>query len=243
MKKLFILFTILMSMVGIKASAYDIVIANENGVDIYYNFINNKTELEVTNKGEGSYRVGNMIIPEEDLVYTFERTANSKSMEGRVIDTIDLITQISSEQYVIINRGMEDGVAKGNRWIVFEQREGLNRLPEGEETHTKYAEEDERSKKNKKDDEEDKDPRDGKIYRDDEHTWVLGRPTQAPEFPPRDNVNELYGDREYTTDDLPLRKIGEILVVDSRDKFCTGIVLNITREIGIDTRTVLIKGF
>ena len=188
---------------------------------------------------------GDLIIPNEDLVYTVERTANGKSMEGRVIDTIDLITQISSEQYVIINRGAEDGVAKGNRWIVFEQREGLNRLPQGEETHTKYVEEDEKRKKSNKDkdDEEEKDPRDGKLQRDDEHTWVLGRPTQAPEFPARDNLEEIYGDREYTTDDLPLRKIGEILVVDTRDKFCTGIVLNSTREITVDTRVVMVKGY
>lgn len=182
---------------------------------------------------------GDLIIPDEDLVFTVDRTKNSKSMEGRIIDTIDLITQISSEQYVIINRGSEDGIAKGNRWVIFEQREGLNRLPEAEEdSHTQYA--DDENKKSK--DDENKDPRDGKIERDDEHSWVLGRPTQAPEFPKRETLDDIYGDREYTTSDLPLRKIGEVLVVDTRDKFCTGIVMNSSREVGIDTRVVMIKG-
>ena len=182
---------------------------------------------------------GSMIIPNEDLTYTIRSTTNAKSMEGRVIDTIDLISLIAAEQYVIINRGAEDGVANGNRWVVFEQREGLDRLPQGEQTHTQYAEE-----KDKKDkDDEDRDPRDGDIQRDGEHSWVLGHPPYTPEFPKRDSLDDIYGDREYTTDDLPLRKIGEILVVDTKDKFCTGIVVGASRELTVDTRVVMIKGY
>ena len=181
---------------------------------------------------------GDLIIPDEDLIYTVSRTTNSKSMEGRIIDTIDLITQISDEQYVIINRGAEDGVAKGNRFVIFEQREGLNRLPESEEdTLTQYTEEEDRKK-----DKDKKDKRDGTITRDDEQYWVLDHRTQAPEFPKRDNLEEIYGDRDYTTADLPLKKIGEVIVVDTRDKFCTGIITDSSREVGIDTRVVMIKG-
>ena len=40
--------TILMSMVGGKAFAYDIAVENTDGVTICYNYINNSTELEVT---------------------------------------------------------------------------------------------------------------------------------------------------------------------------------------------------
>ena len=181
---------------------------------------------------------GDLIIPDEDLIYTVNRTTNGKSMEGRIIDTIDLVTQISDEQYVIINRGAEDGVAKGNRFVIFEQREGLNRLPKSEEdTLTQYTEEE-----NKKKDKDKKDTRDGSITRDDEQYWVLDHTTQAPEFPKRDNLEEIYGDREYTTADLPLKKIGEVIVVDTRDKFCTGIITGSRREVGIDTRVVMIKG-
>ena len=184
---------------------------------------------------------GDLIIPNEDLVYQFERTANSKSMEGRIIDSIDIITQISAEQFVIINRGKEDGVSRGNRWVIFEQREGLNLLPKGEDTQTKYTQNS--NKKHHDDEDEDKDPRDGKIERDDEQSWVLGRPPQAPAYPERDNLNDIYGDREYTTNDLPLRKIGEVIVVDVKDKFCTGLISNSSREIGIDTRVVMIQGY
>ena len=56
-----ILLTVLMSMAGAKAFAYDIAVANADGVTIYYNYINNGVDLEVT---EGNYS-GKLKIPEE----------------------------------------------------------------------------------------------------------------------------------------------------------------------------------
>ena len=61
-KKLFILFTILLGMVGTKASAYDFAAENADGKTIYYNYINDGTELEVTQNGSYS---GVVVIPEE----------------------------------------------------------------------------------------------------------------------------------------------------------------------------------
>ena len=46
---------------GTKVSAYDIEVKNADGVTIYYNFINDSTELEVTN---GNSYSGNGVIPE-----------------------------------------------------------------------------------------------------------------------------------------------------------------------------------
>ncbi|MBQ7426319.1 MAG: leucine-rich repeat protein [Prevotella sp.] len=54
------LLTLLMSMMNNKAQAYDIAVKNADGVTIYYNYINNGTELEVT-KGNYSEAVN---IPE-----------------------------------------------------------------------------------------------------------------------------------------------------------------------------------
>ncbi|MBO5753311.1 MAG: LysM peptidoglycan-binding domain-containing protein [Proteobacteria bacterium] len=187
---------------------------------------------------------GNMIIPNDDLLFTVQRTQNSKSLEGRIIDTIDTISQIAAEQYVIINRGTEDGVNPGNRFVIFEQREGLDRLAQGTATQTQYTQDANSQNQNKDDeDDENKDPRDGDIERTDERYWVLGRPPHTPTWPHSKTLDELYKDREYTTDDLPLKKIGEILVIDTRDKFCTGIIVGSTREVGIDTRVVMIKGY
>lgn len=64
------LLTVLMSMVGAKASAYDIAVENADGVTIYYNYIAEGLELEVTNGRNNYYSFydyykGNVVIPEE----------------------------------------------------------------------------------------------------------------------------------------------------------------------------------
>ena len=71
MKQLSITFllTVLISMVGTKAFAHDIAVANDDGVTIYYRFINNNTELEVVYRHTNYYSysneyTGNVVIPE-----------------------------------------------------------------------------------------------------------------------------------------------------------------------------------
>ncbi len=69
-KKLFSLFSILLSMVGTKALAYDIAVDNADGVPIYYNYINNGTELEVTNNGYSSdYSYAGDVVIREEVTY------------------------------------------------------------------------------------------------------------------------------------------------------------------------------
>ena len=62
-----ILLTLLMSMAGIKAYAYDIAVENADGVNIYYNYYNEGKELEVTflYSDSKNYHVDNVVIPEE----------------------------------------------------------------------------------------------------------------------------------------------------------------------------------
>jgi len=65
-----ILLAMLMSMMGINAFAHDIEVENADGVTIYYNYINDGKELEVTFLGSyydqyyNEYQ-GNIVIPEE----------------------------------------------------------------------------------------------------------------------------------------------------------------------------------
>ena len=63
-KKLSLLFALMLS--TLMASAHDIEVKNADGVTIYYNYINNGTELEVSFSGSkyDSY-TGNVVIPEE----------------------------------------------------------------------------------------------------------------------------------------------------------------------------------
>ena len=68
-----ILLTLLISLVGIKASAHDIAVANSDGKTIYYNFINNNTELAVSCQGSygsnySNEYSGNIVIP-KSLTY------------------------------------------------------------------------------------------------------------------------------------------------------------------------------
>ncbi len=68
MKKQLLLFlmTIFMSMGVETASAYDIAVANQDGVTIYYNYINNGTELAVTSSGSSDVKYsGTIVIPDE----------------------------------------------------------------------------------------------------------------------------------------------------------------------------------
>ena len=62
--------TILVSIIGVKAYAHDIEVKNADGVTIYYNWINNKTELAVTfhgtdyNSNQNHKYSGTVVIPE-----------------------------------------------------------------------------------------------------------------------------------------------------------------------------------
>lgn len=60
-----IMLVVLMSMASTKAFAYDIAVQNADGKTIYYNYINNGMELEVTyrNNDYNSY-LGDIVIPE-----------------------------------------------------------------------------------------------------------------------------------------------------------------------------------
>ena len=62
MKKQLLLFvTFLLPLV---ASAYDIAVKNADGQKIYYNWINNNTELEVTYESNNNYYSGSIVIPD-----------------------------------------------------------------------------------------------------------------------------------------------------------------------------------
>ena len=63
-----IMITVLMIMFGVKSFAYDIAVKNSNDKFIYYNWINNETELEVSNLGGGSGSISytyDIVIPKE----------------------------------------------------------------------------------------------------------------------------------------------------------------------------------
>ncbi len=69
---------LLMSMASTKVFAYDIAVANADGKTIYYNYINNGTELEVTNDGSSFTEYsGNIVIPETVNIMNHSRKVTS----------------------------------------------------------------------------------------------------------------------------------------------------------------------
>ena len=91
MKKihLAILLTMLLSMFCPKALAQDIAVENADGVMIYYNYINNGTELEVA---KGSYS-GTVVIPEE--VTYMNRTRKVTSIGYRAFSDCRSLTSVT----------------------------------------------------------------------------------------------------------------------------------------------------
>ena len=96
MKKQLLLFAIIL--LPLIASAYDIEVKNADGVTIYYNYINDGTELEVTFRGSSYYDYlneyqGNVAIPEE--VTYMNRTRKVTSIGYKAFYRCEGLTSIT----------------------------------------------------------------------------------------------------------------------------------------------------
>ena len=106
--KLTFLFTILMSMVGTRAFAHDIEVANADGVTIYYTWINNNTELAVSYKGttydyfSNEYQ-GSVTIPEsvtyDGKTYSVTSIGGSAFRGCSGLTSIDIPNSVTSIGY------------------------------------------------------------------------------------------------------------------------------------------------
>jgi len=89
-----ILLTVLISIVGASAFAYDIAVKNADGVTICYNYSNDGKELEVTyiNYNSNSY-AGNVVIPEE--VTFMNRTRKVTNIGNEAFSGCSSLTSVS----------------------------------------------------------------------------------------------------------------------------------------------------
>lgn len=100
-----ILLAMLMSMMGINAFAYNIMVKNADGVTIYYNYINDGNELEVAQSYDYS---GNIVIPEE--VTYMNRTRKVTSIESYAFFGCNGLTSVISlieEPFKIVGKSSD----------------------------------------------------------------------------------------------------------------------------------------
>ena len=83
-------------MVGTKALAYDIAVKNADGVTIYYNYINDGKELEVT---QGDWYDGSLVIPEK--VTYMNKTLNVTSIGKNAFFNGSSLTSVTIPNSVI----------------------------------------------------------------------------------------------------------------------------------------------
>lgn len=94
-----ILLTVLMSMTGAKAFAYDFAVAYSDDVTIYYNYINDGKDLEVTYATKNGYDSfyggysGNIVIP-EDVTY-MNRTRKVKNIGDHAFYSCSSLTSVT----------------------------------------------------------------------------------------------------------------------------------------------------
>ena len=82
-----------MILLPLVASAHDIEVQNADGVTIYYNYINNGTELEVTYSRYSNEYQGNVAIPEE--VTDMNRTRKVTSIGYRAFYKCSSLTSVT----------------------------------------------------------------------------------------------------------------------------------------------------
>ena len=120
MKQVYLSFFALVFALFISANvfAHDIEVKNADGVTIYYNYINNRTELEVSFRGSryDSYSdeyQGNIVIPEEVTTY-MSRPRKVTSIGDYAFSECSGLTKVTLNSNAIASKSYSYGYTLGN---------------------------------------------------------------------------------------------------------------------------------
>jgi hypothetical protein len=190
---------------------------------------------------------GDLLLPAESELTRTSSTPNAVDVDGRIMDVFEILTQVGEQQYVLLDRGAEDGVQVGNRFMVFEQREGLRHLDPREPSD---EEKEERKRARERETPEEKAARERaerQWENPEARTWPLGSPPRAK--PPLGMTeadledDPFFHSERYAIADLPRRLIGEVLVIQVNKRFSTGLVTQSAREINLNHPVRMLRGY
>ena len=124
---------------------------------------------------------GDLLIPyERQLKYVRPLTAD-KELVAKVIDRVDTQSNLGEFDYVFINKGAKQGVRMGNRFFIYQRREGLS--------------------------------------------FFEGNQTEEP-------------DKK-----VPWMRIGQVILIDVRESYSTGVIVDSAQEVFVGDRLEMYPGF
>jgi len=71
---------------------------------------------------------GDLLVPYEQQLKNAQLIQADRDMVAEIVDTLQPITHLGEMHYVYVNKGADDGVRSGNRFYVFQKREGLQKI-------------------------------------------------------------------------------------------------------------------
>ncbi len=120
---------------------------------------------------------GDLLIPYEQQLNRVEIIQSEQNLVAKISDTVQPRTALGEFHYVIVNKGEEDDVRVGNRFYVFQKREGFQKNDED----------------------------------------------AAPE--------------------IPWERIGQVLLIDVRKNYSTGVIIDSKREMLVGDRLEMYEGY
>lgn len=120
---------------------------------------------------------GDLLIPYEQQLRQVQLIQSEQNLVAEIVDTVEPRSVLGEMHYVLINKGAEDDVRVGNRFYIFQKREGLQKLDE-----------------------------------------------QADEK-------------------IPWQRIGQVLVIDIKENYSTGIIIDSAIEVLVGDRLEMYEGY
>ena len=120
---------------------------------------------------------GDLLVPYEQQLKQVQLIQSEQNLVAEIADTVEPRSVLGEMHYVLINKGAEDDVRVGNRFYIFQKREGLQKID------------------------------------------------------------------EVADEKIPWQRIGQVLVIDIKENYSTGIIIDSTIEVLVGDRLEMYEGY